>query len=246
MTLVGAPDWQQQIAATSTVLGSKSVNSAAVQTIRIDQTLLPQHVAIAVAIIWKPGNACKTVDWQLIDSTLGVGLLLDSAQSNQQPNMQVQPFPGQYVIVNPANQLIVQFAPDGTGVLVADLYVYAMGTLPMVIPQQRLANGSTLLTSGIVNMPAATNGNVLGQSVPGFYNKVRLLSANHVTAAAAVARVSWSDQFTTVPQLETLDLAVANFVWNNVVEWDNVLGVNYNNGSSQTHRVMLSYQQLPQ
>lgn len=246
MTLVGNPDWQQQIAATSTLLASTSRNSAAVFTLRIDQALLPQHMAIAVAIVFKGGNTSAAVDWQLIDNTLGTALLLDTAQASTQPNMQVMPFPGAYVLVNPASQLVIQFSPDGVGTLIADVYVYASTYVPLVIPQARLADHSVLLSSGIINMPASSNGNVLSQALPGMMNRVRHLCANHVTAATGVTRVSWSDQFSTVPHLETFDLGTANFVWDNIVQWDNVVGVNFNNGTTQAVRTMVSYEQVPQ
>lgn len=246
MTLPGALDWQEQIAETAFLLASQSVNTGAVVNLDITATLLPQHMAIAIAIVWHPANACRTVDWQLFDRTLGTALLLDSAQSEQQPNMQVMPFPGAYASENPANTLQVQFVPDGSGNLVADLYVYGLTSMPLMIPQTRLADRSVLLDSGPVNIPAGTTGNVLAQATPGFVNRVKLLAANHTLAAAAVARVSWIDQFGLVPHFETLDTAVANFVWNNIVDFDNVVGLSYVNGSTQPHRVMVAYEQIPQ
>lgn len=246
MTLAGAPDWQSQIAATSTLLAKASRNSNAVFVLDITAGLLPQHMGIIVSIVYKAGNAAPSVDWQVQDTTLGIALLLDSAQSSTYPTMQVLPFPGQYVIQNPGDSIGVQFSPNGAGAFVGDVYVYGVTVPPITIPQPITPEHGVLLSSGIINMPAASNGNILSQSQPGFVNRVKHLCANHVAAAAAVSRVSWSDQFSAVPHLETLDLAVANFVWNNIVDFDNVVGINYNNGSSQAHRCMVSYYAVPQ
>lgn len=247
MTLVGAPDWQQQIAATSTLLGSTTRNSAAAFSVRIDTALLPQHVGIVVSIIFKAGNACQTVDWQIFDATLGIGLALDTAQVQNQAGMQVVAFPGQYVIQNPANTVNVNFAPDGTGVLVADVYVYAVSQLPLSIPQPRQPDTNFATTFAPLTVPAASTGNVVPQATPGFCWEVLALNANHVTAAAAVARVSWANQFSTNPLFETFDTAVANFVWNVVpTVFRNVVGLSFINGTSQPIRVMATVRQVPQ
>lgn len=246
MTLPGALDWQGQIADTAALLGSTTRNSAAVFTIDITATLSPQHMGIVVAIIPKGGNACPSVDWQVIDNTLGVGLLLDTAQSMTQSAMQVVAFPGQYVALNPANQILVQFAPNGFGALVADVYVYGVTNLPLIIPTPKLDSHSVLMNTGPVNIPAGTSGNVLTQSQPGMLNRVKGLSINHIVAAAAAARISWSDQFSANPHYEIIDPAVANFVWILVVEFDNVIGLNVNNGTSQPVRCMVAFEQVPQ
>lgn len=246
MTMPDIADWQLPVAPTTNLLASTSRNSNAVFTLDITSTLLPQSTAIAVAIIFKAGNAATSVDWQVIDNTLGLGLVLDTAQLATQPGMQVQPFPGAYTQLNPGNDLVVQFEPNGFGNLVADVYVYGVTSFPLIIPQTRLWNRSVLLDSGAVVIPAGTTGNVLTQATPGFVNRVKLLCANHVTAAAAAARVQWVDQFSAVPHLETIDPAVANFVWNNVVDFDNVIGLSFVNGTSQPYRAMVAYEQVPQ
>lgn len=246
MTLPGALDWQNQYAETAFLLGSTSRNSNAAFTVDITATLAPQHMGIVVALVPKAGNACASVDWQVFDSTLGIGLLLDTAQSMTQPTMQALAFPGQYVVLNPANTIIVQFLPNGVGNLVADVYVYGVTTMPITLPQTHLPDRSVLLNSGIINVPAGTTGNVLSQAQPGFINRVKMMSANHVAAAAAVARVSWVDQFSANPHIETLDTAVANFVWNNLVDFDNTVGLSYVNGSSVAHRCMVAFEQVPQ
>ena len=246
MTLPGALDWQEQIAETAFLLGSTVRNSGAVFSIDITATLSPQHMAIAVAIVFHTTNACATVDWQLMDTTLGTALLLDTAQAENQPNMQVMPFPGAYALQNPGNTITVQFLPDGSGTLVADVYVYGLTSVPLMIPQTRLADRSVLMNQGPITVPAGTTGNVLTQATPGFIRRVKMLSVNHITAAAAAARIAWVDQFSANPHLETIDPAVANFTWVNVVDFDNVIGLSVVNGTSQPVRCSAAFELIPQ
>lgn len=248
MTLVGAPDWQQQIAATSTLLASTSRNSNAVFNLPIQAALLPQHLGIVVAVVFKAGNASTSVDWQLIDATLGIGLLLDTVQLNTQTNVQVMTFPGAYAVANPSNTLNVQFTPSGPGNLVADVYVYGVTHLPLSIPQPRQADTGLIVNSGPITVPAASTGNVLGQATGGFVHEIIALSGNHATAAAAVTRVQWIDQFGTNPHFETFDTATANQVWNVVpgIPFRNSIGLSFVNGSSQPWRVFVTYRDVPQ
>jgi hypothetical protein len=239
-------DWQLPVAPTINLIGFTTRNNAAAFSIPIAATLLSQSTAVAVAIVFKPGTAVIQVGWFLQDVTLNAAITLNTVYNSSNPGLQVRPFPGFYIIENPGHDLEVEFTPIGGANLVADVYVYGVASLPILVPQIGLNGATEALAQAVVNVAAATTTTIVADPPAGMLNRYLLLGVNHITAAAAAARVSWLNGIGGNPFLTTIDPAVANFVWNNIVQLDSTHGIQLANGTSQPVQALVTFQTLPQ
>lgn len=245
MTTPDISDWVSPVAPSVNLITVQSVAALSGQ-IPITAGLLPQSTGVAIAVVFKAGNASSGVNWQIQDNTLSRALTLNTVYNAGNPGLQSRPFPGAYVQQNPANDLELNYGTINAGVIVADIYVYGLSQFPVEIPQVGLNGWSGLQAIAPINVLAGATTTVLPAPFSGQVNRILTLCANHTIAAAAVARVSWINGIGGNSFLTTLDTAVANFVWNNTGPFDTVLDLQYQNGTSQPHQIIVGYQVGPQ
>ena len=245
MSLPDIADFQAPVAPTANLLGFTHRTNAAPFAIEIDAVLLKQSTAIAVLIVFFGTTACTQVAWFLQDITINAAIGLNAVFTSFNPGMQVRPFPGDYVYENVGHNLSVEFSPIGGGNLVADVYVYGLSNPPVVLSQTGLNGFTDIQNVSAVTVPAATTSTILAAPPSGMMNRIVSVWANHVTAAAAVARVGFVGGigFAGAFLLEVFDTAVANFQLDRQVQWDTTVALQYNNGSSQPHLVGCAYMQ---
>lgn len=245
MSMPDISDFQLPNAPTANLLGFTHRNSTQPFAIEIDTALLKQSTAIAVLIVFNGGTSVTQVAWTIQDVTLSAGISLEATFTSFNPGMQVRPFPGDYVYENAGHNVSVEFSPLGGGTLIADVYVYGLATPPVFVPQVGLNGFTDIQNIAPVTVAAATTTTVVAAPPTGMFNRIVTVWANHVTAAAAVARCGFQGGIGsgTGLLLEFFDLAVANFQIDRQVVWDTTVALSYVNGSSQPHLVGVGFMQ---
>jgi len=230
LTLIGAPDFQQQFAQTYTPIGRVDINGAGHQTLDIAPNLMPYHQAIQLYWVASLVSAGSPV---AVSVTLGLSSLPVVQQTNiaDGANM-VAALPGSLVTTQ-GTSCVVDVSPSPLGVspVTGSVFIFGITAPPLAIPAKRLEYIGLGINAGA---PVAAGLTVTALAAPpaGTYYRIKCLSCRFSGAPAIGTALIWrrtSDSTLVVGH--SGNGADASFIASGLdVEWSD--GLDFQNGSA--------------
>ena len=209
MTLIPAPDWQQQNQPTFTLLGTIAFNGGAQQTLDITAALQPGITGVYLYWVQGAGTNDSFIN-VAVGTAAGDTSIVDFSTLFSGQQIQA-PLPGQLAVVT-GGSVVVSAKPRDTAItpVKGTVFIFGVTQLPVATVQSRFHDIGVMDGTTAVTVNAGATTTVLPAATTGTYNRVKMLGYNHVAAGAGVARMTWINGNTLNAFAQCIDAGAAN------------------------------------